>query len=302
MKTMKALDMLEIKGMIELWQEVQRLTKEVRFTAGQGCFLQGEQVCVVADMEPEEEGEGFRAGIIVFPLVSQPGSVEGWPVTLVGKTAFGGVLRHGQTNRRGDVIFHQLPEGEYSLRFPLVWGRSEEPVVEVSHTWRELAARTTAAEDLKRLRHAAKTTAAEDLAALDLAAQRRAVRTRGASRTAAEDLADLPLAAATEREEESAPPAPKVYPSGDGALLGTVRRTLSDELEVAFETKQADLAGAKVWFAFVEPETQRLLMEAEVTLEDTEEPGVWEGIWKSEPGFRLEAEGELVFEVTGSGS
>jgi hypothetical protein len=197
-------------------------------------------------MEPEEQGEGFRAGIIVFPLGSQSGVVEDWPVTLVGKTAFGWVLRHGQTNRRGDVIFHQLPEGEYALRFPLARGRSEELVVEVSHTWRDLAARTTAGED----------------------------------------LAALPLAAATKTQEESAPPAPKVYPSRDGALLGTVRRTLNDELEVACETRQADWAEATVWFAFVEPETHRLLLEAEVTLEETEEPGVWEGVWLSEPGFR----------------
>jgi hypothetical protein len=243
----------------QIWDEARRLSEEVRFTTGRGCFLQGKQVCLVADMEPEEQGGGFRAGIIVFPLGSQSGDVEDWPVTLVGKTAFGWVLRHGQTNRRGDVIFHQLPEGEYSLRFPLARGRSEEPVVGVSHTWRDLAARTTAAEDLSA----------------------------------------LPLAAATKTQEESVPLEPKVYPSQDEEIQCTVRRTLSDELEVACETKRADLAGATVWFAFVEPETHRLLLEAEVRLEETEEPGVWEGIWLSEPDFRLEAEGELVFEVTG---
>ena len=81
-----------------------------------------------------------------------------------------------------------------------------------------------------------------------------------------------------------------------------MRRTLSDELEVACETKRADWVGATVWFAFVETETHRLLLVAEVRLEETEKPGVWEGIWLSEPGFRLEAEGELVFEVASSGS
>lgn len=257
--------MNEIEVSLALAIEAQRLSQEVWFNFERGCFLEGERVCILADVEPEEEEGQYRVGVMVFPLGSMRPDMTGFRVTLRGKAGSGVLLlRPGATNRRGHVTFHGLPAGNYALSFPLVLGRSEEPVRAASLPY-------TAAEDLESLQLAAETELKKIL----------------------ED---------TRAEEEIDWLKPKIYSSPEDPVQCTVRRTVTDSLEVAFETRQADFAGAKVWFAFVEPATHRLLLEGEVTLAETEEPGVWEGVWLSEPGFCLEAEGELVFEVVGSGS
>jgi hypothetical protein len=91
------------------------------------------------------------------------------------------------------------------------------------------------------------------------------------------------LAAATEEPDE--PFEPHIYTSPDGSLLATVRRTPDSTTIVAFETSDAALAGAAVYFAFV-LESGEILHSATVELAPVEEePGLLEARWEAEVEF-----------------
>ncbi|MBN2566334.1 MAG: hypothetical protein JXB46_11550 [Candidatus Eisenbacteria bacterium] len=75
---------------------------------------------------------------------------------------------------------------------------------------------------------------------------------------------------------------PRVSRSADGRLMATVRPVPSG-VEVAFETREKALAGARVAFALVAEDSGAVEVEAEVTLTPVkDEEGIWEGVWQSE--------------------
>ena len=91
------------------------------------------------------------------------------------------------------------------------------------------------------------------------------------------------LAAATETPDR--PDEPQIYDTPDGRLRATVRRTLDGTIIVAFETEEAALAGAVVYFAFMS-EGGEVQHSASVTLTPVaEEPGLWEARWEAEIAF-----------------
>lgn len=91
------------------------------------------------------------------------------------------------------------------------------------------------------------------------------------------------LAAATEKCD--APFEPHVYDSPDGSLRATVRQTLEGTTIVAFETLNAELSGATVYFAFV-LESGEILHSAPVELTPVEEdPGLLEARWEAKVEF-----------------
>lgn len=88
------------------------------------------------------------------------------------------------------------------------------------------------------------------------------------------------LAAATEDPNRSFEP--QIYESPDGRVRATVRRTLDDTTIVAFETEEAELASAVVYFAFV-LESGEIRHSASVALTPVEaEPGLLEARWEAE--------------------
>ncbi|MDH3604857.1 MAG: hypothetical protein OEU26_35070, partial [Candidatus Tectomicrobia bacterium] len=85
--------------------------------------------------------------------------------------------------------------------------------------------------------------------------------------------------------EPDAPFEPQIYASPDGSLLATVRRAPEGATIVAFETSDAELADAVVYFAFV-LESGAILQSATVQLTPVEEePGLWEARWEAEVEF-----------------
>lgn len=91
------------------------------------------------------------------------------------------------------------------------------------------------------------------------------------------------LAAAT--DEPDALFEPRIYTSSDESLLATVRRTPDGTTIVAFETSEAALAGAAVYFAFV-LESGEILHSATVELAPVaEEPDLLEARWEAEVEF-----------------
>jgi hypothetical protein len=91
------------------------------------------------------------------------------------------------------------------------------------------------------------------------------------------------LAAATEEPDE--PFDPQIYASPDESVLATVRRTPDDTTIVAFETSEAALAGAVVYFAFVLASGE-ILQSATVKLTPVaEEPDLLEARWEAEVEF-----------------
>jgi hypothetical protein len=85
------------------------------------------------------------------------------------------------------------------------------------------------------------------------------------------------------------------YASNDGKVAATVRRLNGEEAAISFETREPELAGARVRFALVS-ESGRVEYRNEVTLEPAGEV-VWEGRWSGK--VTLPAPCELVFEVEG---
>lgn len=97
------------------------------------------------------------------------------------------------------------------------------------------------------------------------------------------DTAHGNLAAATDDLDE--PFEPQIYDSPDGSVRATVRRTPEGTTIVAFETREAELTGAVVYFAFV-LESGEILYSAEVHLTRVEEePGLLEARWEAEVEF-----------------
>ena len=91
------------------------------------------------------------------------------------------------------------------------------------------------------------------------------------------------LAAAT--EDLNRPHEPHIYDSPDGSMRATVRRTLDGTTIVAFETEEAKLAGAVVYFAFVLASGE-IQHSASVALTPVaEEPGLLEARWEAEVAF-----------------
>lgn len=88
------------------------------------------------------------------------------------------------------------------------------------------------------------------------------------------------LAAATEVRHE--PTAPYIHDTLDGSVRATVHQTLEGTTVVAFETWEAELTGAVVYFAFV-PDSGEILQSAAVELASVaEEPGLLEARWEAE--------------------
>jgi hypothetical protein len=91
------------------------------------------------------------------------------------------------------------------------------------------------------------------------------------------------LAAATENDNESFEP--QIYESRDNRVIATVRRLHDGATVVAFETWEANLSGATVYFAFVLPSGD-ILQDAMVALKPVEEqPGLLEARWEAEVEF-----------------
>jgi hypothetical protein len=88
------------------------------------------------------------------------------------------------------------------------------------------------------------------------------------------------LAAATEASDE--PFEPHIYASPDGSLLATLRQSPEGTTIAAFETSEAELVDAVVYFAFV-LESGDTLQSATVQLTPVEEePGLLEARWEAE--------------------
>jgi hypothetical protein len=87
----------------------------------------------------------------------------------------------------------------------------------------------------------------------------------------------------------------------DGAILWSLEETEEGEVQVAFETNEAQFAGHIIFFSLVDPDTKQVQYSQRLTLEPTRTPGKWEG-WCS-IGSRTEFQGpyELVFEVVSPG-
>jgi hypothetical protein len=85
------------------------------------------------------------------------------------------------------------------------------------------------------------------------------------------------------------------YTSSDGTVAATVRPLDGEEAAISFETREPELAGARVRFALVS-ESGRVEYCNEVVLEPAGE-GVWEARWSGK--VALPAPCELVFEVEG---
>jgi hypothetical protein len=85
------------------------------------------------------------------------------------------------------------------------------------------------------------------------------------------------------------------YVSSDGKVAATVRPLDGEEAAISFETREPELAGARVRFALVS-KSGRVEQRDEVALEPAGE-GVWEGRWSGK--VSLPAPCELVFEVEG---
>jgi hypothetical protein len=97
------------------------------------------------------------------------------------------------------------------------------------------------------------------------------------------DLTPGHLAAATETPD--GPFEPHLYDSPDGSIRATVRRTLDETTIVAFETEEAALAGAVVYFAFV-LESGDIQHSASVQFSPVEEEaGLLEARWEAEVEF-----------------
>jgi hypothetical protein len=91
------------------------------------------------------------------------------------------------------------------------------------------------------------------------------------------------LAAASEKPDGSFEP--QLYDSPDGSVRATVRRTLDETTIVAFETREADLASAVVYFAFV-LESGEIQHSASVAFTPVEEePGLLEARWEADVEF-----------------
>jgi hypothetical protein len=97
------------------------------------------------------------------------------------------------------------------------------------------------------------------------------------------DLTSGHLAAASEQPEGSFDL--QLYESPDGSVRATVRQTLDETTIVAFETREADLAGAVVYFAFVLASGD-IWHSASVQFSPVEEePGLLEARWEAEIEF-----------------
>jgi hypothetical protein len=83
----------------------------------------------------------------------------------------------------------------------------------------------------------------------------------------------------------------------DGAVLWTMEETEEGDVQIAFETSAAHLAGFVVTFSLVDAHSKAVRYSQRLTLEPTRTPGKWEG-WCS-LGSRADFPGpyELMFEV-----
>ncbi len=88
--------------------------------------------------------------------------------------------------------------------------------------------------------------------------------------------------------------------SEDGSILWSIEAEEEGDVQVAFETSVERLSGAVLVFSLVDPTSQQLRYNRELTLEPTRVPGKWEA-WCS-IGSRTEFQGpyELEFEILGA--
>ncbi len=95
--------------------EAQALLAAETWSGAESLYREGVHVCLLIDPYPAVDSERFQVPVTLLPLHAQSAVFDQIPLLLSAPSDLGVSYHYGRINRRGQVLFQDVPRGAYHL-------------------------------------------------------------------------------------------------------------------------------------------------------------------------------------------